>query len=472
MLFLVFIHYFWALIIGFHIIYVFQIKEYRFDRLKSMIKEIGIFRFLYTIKIRIPALTLRNILLILFHLMVTSVLFLFSFEQKSIFGNLGRTFFLAPFTAYLMIAIGVLITSIPSSIIRSWIRYQAMTKVKKSKTMFIGITGSFGKTSTKEYLAYILSGQFDVAKTPKNMNTDVGIALSINRSLKPETEFFITELGAYRKGELNHAASYIPFKFIILTGLGNQHIDLYGSKEALIAEETSPLYNLPSDGKAYLNNKANIIVQDIQSATYGVDNGVDVRLEHIGVSSNETTGVITYKNHVLHIQTKLLGAHSLENLLPAIALALDVGMESEVIEKRIATIKPLKGKLSVHTGYNDAIILHDGVNTNFNGFLAAIDVMKLFTSENKIIMTQGIIELGREKRSTYLKILQKMNDAGISLYTTDKLFNTIKSSTPINTFNDVESMQKTLLQQLNKNTLLLIEGTFAQPILDSIVLSK
>jgi len=450
---------------------MFQIKEYRLDRLTSMVKEMGILRFIYTSKIRLPAFSLRNILIILIHVTLASLLFLYSFEQKYLFSFLGITFFLAPLTSFFIIIIGVMITSIPSSIIRSWIRMNAKNNVKKSKTVFIGITGSYGKTSTKEYLAHILSAHYSVAKTPKNMNTDVGIALSINRSLTSSTQFFITELGAYRTGELNHAASYIPFRNIILCGLGNQHLDLYGSLEALVEEETSPIFNLSTEGKAYLNSDSirrnNIDISKVSSVTYGLSPDDDAQLTNVQASTEGTTGLIRYKDTIFYINTKLLGAHSLENLLPAVALAFDIGMEKRVIEKQISSIQPLQGKLSKHTGDNNSTILHDGVNTNFNGFLAAIDVMKLFTHTNKIIMTQGIIELGGEKRSSYQSILKNLNNTGISLFTTDKLFNTIKSSVAINTFNDVDSMQKAIFKKLDKDTLLLIEGTFAQPVIDS-----
>lgn len=473
MIFLVLIHYFWTIIKGLGLIYFFQIKEYRFDRLASMTKEEGLLKFLYSFSIRLPKISTRNLLIVFIHLSVTSSLFLYSFEQRYLFSLLGFSLFLAPITSYLIVSLSIMITAIPSSIIRSWIRFQAVQKVKKSSTQFIGITGSYGKTSTKEYLAHILSKQFTVAKTPKNMNTDVGIALAINRTLTPATELFITELGAYRSGELNRAASYIPFSSIILTGLGNQHVDLYGSKDALIAEETSPIYNLQKNGTAYLNHNSiienNIDISSILSVTFGSSDTADIYAKDIQASDHGTRAVVIYRGQTFHINTKLLGIHSIENLLPAIAVAFDLGMEKETIETQVNTLQPLQGKLSQIKGYNDAIVLHDGVNTNLNGFLAALDVMNLFSQKNKIVMTQGIIELGGEKRNSYEQILQKMSLAGITLFTTDKLFNTIKSDVQTMTFNDVDSMQKHLITIVNSDTLLLIEGVFAQPVLDTFI---
>ena len=474
MLFFVLIHFIWALLQGLRFIYIFQIKEYRFDRLQSIAKEIGYLRFLYTTSLKIPKVSLRNILLVFFLTLGVSALFLYSFEQKYLFEFLGYSFFLAPLASFGIVSCGVFLTNIPSTILRSRIRYRAIQKVKKTKAVFIGITGSYGKTSIKEYLAQILSIRFNVVKTPKNMNTDVGIALSINRLLTKSTEFFITELGAYRSGELNYAASYIPFQYIILSGLGNQHLDLYGSKKALIQEEMSPVLHLPDSGTAYLNYESitenAIDVSKFNTVTFGTSPHADIHLTDVKVTPEGTIGIMHYKNRLFKINTRLLGTHSLENLLPAVAISFDLGLNPRVIEKQISKMQPLIGKLSKHKGRNNATILHDGVNSNFNGFLAAIDVMKLFPQSKKIIMTQGIIELGVEKRSTYEQILHKMNNSGIKLFTTDIVFTTIKNNITIFTFNDVESIQKNILQSLDSNTLLLIEGAFAQPIIDTFII--
>jgi len=473
MLFLILIHYIWAIFTGLNLIYTFQIKEYRLDRFRSVAKETGVLRFLYTFKFRLPAFSLRNVLIVFLFLTAMSLLFLYSFEQKNVFDILAKMFFLAPFTSFMFVSIGVFVTSIPSTIIRSIIRFRAIKKVQQSKAIFIGITGSYGKTSTKEYLTQVLSSKFKVAKTPKNMNTDVGIALSILRLLKPSTEICIIELGAYRTGELKTAASYIPFKYSILTGLGNQHVDLYGSREALVKEETSPIVSLAKHSKAYVNfdsvteNEVNL--SHIQAVTFGTSKDADIKLIQTSSSTEGTRGIVHYHDKIFHISSQLLGIHSLENILPAIAIASDLGIDTQTIEKQISKITPLNGKLSKHIGPNNSLVLHDGVNSNLNGFLAAIDVMRIFNHTKKIIMTQGIIELGVEKRESYASILQKLNETNIELFTTDKLFHTIKSNVQINTFNDVSSMEKQIRNILDEKSLLLIEGSFSKPILKQLI---
>lgn len=469
MLILIFVHYISALTLSLRALYLFQIKEYRFDRFSSMLREQGVITSLYTLRLSFPKKSLRNILILLFSGITLSVLFLYSFEQSMLFSLLSFGFFLAPFTSLGIVFLGVILTTIPSYFIRKAIRYKAIQKVRSSNALFIGVTGTYGKTSTKEYLAHILSGKYNVTKTPKNMNTDVGIAQSIVRFLNSYTEVFIVELGSYRRGELSYASSYIPFSRMILTGLGNQHLDLYGSREALIEEETSPLYSLGKEKTVYVPdtslNAGAIDVERLHPVSFGVSNDVDIRLINAKSSQYGSEGIVQYKNRTVRLKTSLLGVHSLENLLPAIGVACDLGMDVKTIESRITSLKPIKGKLSLHEGPHQSRVLHDGVNSNLNGFLAAISVLQSFPQKKKFIMTQGIIELGVEKRSSYKEILNKLNNTGISLYTTDKMFSTIKTNVNILTFNDVSSMKRGLISHSDSDTIVLLEGIFSKEVL-------
>jgi len=207
----------------------------------------------------------------------------------------------------------------------------------------------------------------------------------------------------------------------------------------------------------------------IQAVTFGTSKDADIKLIQTSSSTEGTRGIVHYHDKIFHISSQLLGIHSLENILPAIAIASDLGIDTQTIEKQISKITPLNGKLSKHIGPNNSLVLHDGVNSNLNGFLAAIDVMRIFNHTKKIIMTQGIIELGVEKRESYASILQKLNETNIELFTTDKLFHTIKSNVQINTFNDVSSMEKQIRNILDEKSLLLIEGSFSKPILKQLI---
>src|SRR3989344_5170861 len=232
-------------------LYLFQTKEYRLDRILAFFKEENILKVLYLRLIRMPAITIRNLLIaqgILFNIIPLYLLF-----KNLNLGFLLIFIFLSPVLALLTMLLGVLLSEIPVQIYRKIIIYQARQMVKNSKTVFIGITGSYGKTSTKEFLAEILSQKYITDKTEKNYNSDIGVSLSILKNLKPDSQYFIAELGAYKKGEIKKICDIIQPKYGILTGIGNQHLHLFGSQKNLLAAKAELLESLPPEGIAFIN---------------------------------------------------------------------------------------------------------------------------------------------------------------------------------------------------------------------------
>jgi UDP-N-acetylmuramoyl-tripeptide--D-alanyl-D-alanine ligase len=305
------------------------------------------------------------------------------------------------------------------------------------------------------------------------MNTSVGIALSILRHLKKDTEIFVTEVGAYRRGEIKRASWYIPFKYAVLTGLGNQHLDLYGSRENLVHEESSLLYQIPRDGKVYINTSTQLepkITDKItaQPVTCGIRQG-SIRAQIKSIGPSGIRAQIWYQRIDFMIETQLLGEHSLVNLLPAIAIALDLGMKPGTIKAQIASLRPITGKLSLHTGKAKATIIHDGVNSNVDGFIAAIRVLEQFPQKTKYIVSQGIIELGVEKQPSYERILKELSKTQTKLLTTDSLFSSLDKEKRVMIFNDVSDLQKKLNSLINKQSVVLIEGKFPEPVIKNLL---
>lgn len=460
---------------SFHLLYLFQIKEYRFDRFLSYANEEGLAQIVYSLRLNAPARSFRNILIMIYISITLFLLFLASFEVPFIYYFFTFVVPFAPIVSLFLVAFGVFITKFPAMIHRKLLIFQAKLKVQHTNTKFIGITGSYGKTSVKEYLFHILSTQFKTAKTDENMNTDVGIAISILKHLKNDTEYFVTEFGAYKKDEIKKASSYIPLEYAILTGLGNQHIDLYGSRTNLIDEETYILSKVPKHGTVYLKSGDDIdsIKQNIsaQKVMYGFQKYNDISAKIHNSDPFMQKATIQYRNNSFEIQTELLGEHSVENLLPAIAIALDLGMNSKDISEAIKRLKPLQGKLSVRSGHKKALVLDDGVNSNVNGFISAIHVLNSIPRKHKLIISQGIIELGVEKRQSYERVLRELYKTEIILYTTDDLFKQIDEKhkgEQVVTFNDVNTMIQEVLTSTDKQYVILIEGKFSKKVTDQL----
>jgi UDP-N-acetylmuramoyl-tripeptide--D-alanyl-D-alanine ligase len=470
MLILFFFTLIWAGYASIHLIYLFQIKEYRFDRFISYLKEFGAFKLLYTFDVKRPALTVRNILLVLIVGMMFSAIIYAGFVNPMAVTIVAFIGPLAPFGALILVALGVVMTSIPAHFYRTSIIARAKAHMKQSKAIVIGVTGSYGKTSVKEYVFHILSKRYNVAKTDKNMNADVGIALSILSNVTRETEYFIAEFGAYKGGEVRTSASFVPVHHAILTPLGNQHLDLYGSHEALVDEETFILTQVPADGTIYVYDQAPELPSLVgKKILYGQSNKADVMSCDMKTTSQQTTAKVLYKGQTLTIKTQLLGEHSIANLLPAIACALDAGMTAREVEQAIQSIKPLLGKLSTHPGPNGSVVLHDGLTANIDGFIAALKTTSLFPQQKKLILTQGVIELGGEKRQSYKRVLDALSMYNGILLTIDGLFGELTDDKRVMTFNDVSSLVKYALSEARNDTLILVEGRFSHTVISQFI---
>ncbi len=429
-------------------LYLFQTKEYRLDRILSFLKEENIFDILYLRTIRMPAVSLRNLFIAqgIFFNIVPFYLLL-----KGL--NLGLQLIfllLSPIIAFLTMLLGVLLSEIPVQIYRKLIISKAARMAKNSKAVFIGITGSYGKTSTKEFLYQILSEKFKVAKTEKNHNSEIGVAISILKNLKSDTDYFIAELGAYKKGEINAACKIIRPKYGILTGIGNQHLSLFGSRKNLIEAKSELLESLPPEGTAYIN-------KDIKEWKYF---SAKTKAKKEFYSLNELP---------FAIKTNLLGKHNLQNLLPCIALALYLGIEKSVILKTLKNIKPISGRLSIKNGINQSTVLDDSYNSNVEGFVAAINTASQMNFSKKLILSRGLIELGKEKKTSYQAIIEELNKTDLIFLTTDSLFKILNKKNNVITFSDEHKLLDYIKKQADKNTLLIIEGRFEPETLNTLL---
>lgn len=454
-------------------IYNFQIKEYRFDRLVSFIKEKGIWFFVVPERFYLPKKSVRNRNIVI----ISSILLSFYFFEVWFFIPFQITrvvfYLLSPIFSIPFVILGVLYTATIVKRKREITINEAIEKINKSKVVFIGVTGSFGKTSTKEFLYKILSSKYKVEKTDENQNTDIGVAMSINKNLKDSTQYFIVEMGAYKQGEIEEICNIVHPKYGILTGLSNQHLGLFGSKDNLISAKSELLKSLPKDGKAYVNADSVGYEKAIKDLNCSVclfsmedtSNKTDITVANFSNRDGLSEAVISYKssnnsesNFV--INTKLLGIHNFSNLLPCIALSYDLAVSKEQIEKIIQEIKPVEGRLSMHLGLCGAKYIYDGYSSNVKGFLAAVDVLGSTNHAKKVLITKGIIELGGDKGNSYEDILKKSHELGIKIITTDTLFKELDKKGIVFLVKSEKDILKYINQNVASESIVLIEGRF------------
>lgn len=311
-----------------------------------------------------------------------------------------------------------------------------------SHVKVIGITGSYGKTSVKEFLYDILKTKYKVLRTPGSYNTPLGIAKVVNLELDNTYDFFICEIGAYRRGEIKEICDMTSPTYGILTGINEQHIETFGSLENTTKGKFELITSLPKDGLAAMNGDNNLIrshlekilnkVQDnreidsgqafrprVQAEAFRQKFQAEARMTTYGYSdkkfsihdsqqsSEGTSFTLVLNGKKYKANTQLLGKSNLQNILGAATMSFLLGMKPEEIIKAIAKIQPVAHRLEIKEMGNMTII-DDAYNSNVDGFQEAIALLESF-DKPKVFVTPGIVDLGKRTLSIHENLGKLLN---------------------------------------------------------------
>lgn len=304
--------------------------------------------------------------------------------------------------ALIVVIANLILMPIEWSIQQYYLR-QAKENITKVSPLTIGITGSYGKTSTKEILNHILQGYKSVLATPKSYNTLMGVTKVINTSLQPSQEVFIVEMGAYRPGDIKAICDLVKPTIGIITAIGPQHLERFKSIDNVAKAKYELINSLPIHSVAIFNaddlftkNFADLSF-DKSVVLVSINNHPDAHL----VASNikATTDGIEFwvenkkSGEKVLFSTMLLGDHSVLNILFASAVALNVGMTMHSIRDRVKTLRPVTHRLQLIKLQNGVNIIDDAYNANPVGAQSALKALSLF-SGRKVLVTPGLVELG------------------------------------------------------------------------------
>lgn len=279
----------------------------------------------------------------------------------------------------------------------------AQEKIKSLEDMkVIGITGSYGKTSTKFITSTVLDEKFKVYHTPSSFNTPMGLSKVINNDLPSDREVFIAEMGAYVKGEIKEVADLVQPDIGILTSIGPAHLESFGSIENIINTKYELIESLPEDGIAIFNyddpNLKKVADKtNIKKIYFGLENtdNLDIFASDISVNPRGSEFKLIIKDlGEIKCQTKMLGRHNINNILAGCSVGYILGMTLEEIAMGISKIEPVEHRLSLIDSGNGVIIIDDGFNSNPSGAKAALEVINEFKNGKKIVVTPGMVELG------------------------------------------------------------------------------
>ncbi len=266
----------------------------------------------------------------------------------------------------------------------------------------IGITGSYGKTSTKHYLNHILQEHFPTTMTPGSFNTTMGVIRTIREHLKPYDEVFIVEMGAKQPGDIKEICDLVHPGMGIITAVGEQHLESFKTIENVQRTKFELADSLPPDGLAVVNNDfpfiANRQVGNTRCLRYAVSNPseADFTATDIRYTPTGTTFVIAGKglSEPIELHTKLVGECNVSNLMAAVIVALKLGVPTDKIRYSVEQIEQVEHRLNMKRTAGGITIIDDAFNSNPQGSKMALEVLAMMTSGKRIIITPGMIELG------------------------------------------------------------------------------
>ena len=290
---------------------------------------------------------------------------------------------------------------------------EARKLISESGLFVIGITGSYGKTSTKEALAQIL--QMALGPTfwpPKGINTAMGITKEIRSKLRKGYRYAVIEMAAYKRGSIKDLCRLTPPQAAIITGIGTAHLERFGSTEEIFRAKSELAQALPEDGILICNGDnpgSRRIAHEWRKKTtllYGLDKAkgpLDCWIASKEVTLKGTYFDLEFFGKKYQGFTPLLGNPALSNIAGSFAMACILGGQPEYILAVIANLQPVENRLQVQKE-GGATFLRDAYNSNPIGFAAALEVLAAIPGKKRIMMTPGIIELGQRQHAENKKV--------------------------------------------------------------------
>jgi UDP-N-acetylmuramoyl-tripeptide--D-alanyl-D-alanine ligase len=420
-------------------LFIFQLEDYQIPRFLPWIFK-NFFKRKLQGKESLVLTTKAKLIYYLAILLAILLIFILSFILN--FWGFLLGLFLSTQT-YLFLVISLLLIKPLEIILVSKIKNKTknkITKLKKTGLKVIGITGSYGKTSTKEILYQILKTRYKVLRTPESYNTLLGIAKVIDLELDENYDFFICEMGAYKTGEIKEICDVVLPDYGILTSIGEMHLERFGTLENIIKAKFE-------------------LVQAVDTAILNQDN-INIFNNYKKYTDKPVFYSLTNKN----IQTNLLGKNNLSNITTAATMAKTLGMPSDLITKSIKNLKSVSRRLEVKKISDKLTYIDDSYNTNVSGLEDALEILNSFKNQTKIIVTPGIVELGHKNNEVHQALGKKIDQSCDYIILLGKTFRTLAikkgvvNQNKIIFINSIDELDQTLKKIKYKKAVVLLKN--------------
>ncbi len=319
--------------------------------------------------------------------------------------------------AYIMVIVVNVINSPIEKIIKQGFINSAKKKLAETPRLkVLGITGSYGKTSTKYAVNTILSQKYNTLMTPESYNTTMGVVRTINEKLNSTHNLFICEMGAKNIGDIKEITDIVKPTYGMLTAIGEQHLDTFKTIENVAKTKMELIDSLPlNTGIAFVNwEDENIRKQNIDKnvVKFGLSKECDYYAKDISINERGSQFEVVMPNDkTISIKTKLLGKLNILNIVGAIAVADKLGLSETEIQAGVRCLKSVPHRLSLKQNPNGSIIIDDAYNSNIKGAEMALEVLKNFENRKRVLITPGIVDLGAKSDEINSKLGEMAADS-------------------------------------------------------------
>lgn len=346
-----------------------------------VVLDVALLTNIFLIKKLVFKFTRRSVSLLFVHMIIISVIAIF-------FSNLVFYIFasLATLTLELLIIFTNFILIPYECVVRQFYINKAKKKIKTNRNLkIIAVTGSFGKTSFKNYLYSILCGQYNVIKTPGSVNTPMGICKFINNSLTPYDDILILEVGVDTPNTMKRFFKIFNPDIGVITSIGEMHLATFKTIENIQKEKMLLFNHLKGEKAKFYNKDCDLINISIK------DNIHPYSLDEVKIESTSIEGTKFEYNNQTYF-APIFGKHQLINLIGAIKVAKYLNVKEEILTNRVSFVKAETHRLSVEK-VNNTYVIDDAYNANFLGMSEAINIITSFSGIKGIILN-GVIETG------------------------------------------------------------------------------
>lgn len=302
---------------------------------------------------------------------------------------------------FVMMIVGYLTAPLERLVHAHFMRMTRKILKQHSRLITIGITGSYGKTTSKNIMHEVLSSSFYTLMTPASFNTPMGITKTVRELLKPIHQVFVCEMGADKVNEIHVLMNMVKPQFGIVTEVGPQHLDTFKTQDNILKEKMKMIEELPLSGCGFINYDNELIRSyHIKSKVPVVKIGLehpecDYRGENIVITNRGCQFDVVTKDGLRQpLETKLLGRHNVMNILFAVAVARHLQVDWDDIAKAIKQLKPVSHRLEpkVMFGLN---VIDNAYNSNPQSAKHSLEVLKMMPGV-RFLITPGMVELGEQ----------------------------------------------------------------------------